>query len=33
MNRLLVYQVPVSLPEERLQQINRAMEKAAAEIG
>ncbi|MGW8161052.1 MAG: DegT/DnrJ/EryC1/StrS family aminotransferase [Desulfobulbales bacterium] len=32
MNRLLVYQVPVKLSEERLQQIDAAMEKAAAEI-
>jgi 8-amino-3,8-dideoxy-alpha-D-manno-octulosonate transaminase len=29
MNRLLVYQVPVRLTDERLQQINAAMEKAA----
>ncbi len=33
MNRLLVYQVPVKLSEDRLQQIDAAMEKAAAEIG
>jgi 8-amino-3,8-dideoxy-alpha-D-manno-octulosonate transaminase len=33
MNRLLVYQVPVNLSEERLQQIDAAMEKAAAAIG
>ncbi len=33
MNRLLVYQVPVKLPAERLKQIDAAMEKAAAEIG
>ena len=33
MNRLLVYQVPVRLSEERLQQIDAAMEKAAAAIG
>ena len=33
MNRLLVYQVPVKLSEERLQQIDAAIEKAAAEIG
>jgi hypothetical protein len=33
MNRLLVYQVPIKLPEERLQQIDAAMEKAAAEVG
>jgi len=32
MNRLLVYQVPVNLSEERLQQIDAAVEKAAAEI-
>jgi 8-amino-3,8-dideoxy-alpha-D-manno-octulosonate transaminase len=32
MSRLLVYQVPVNLPGERLQQIDAAMEKAAAEI-
>ena len=32
MDRLLVYQVPIKLPEERLQQIDIAMEKAAAEI-
>jgi 8-amino-3,8-dideoxy-alpha-D-manno-octulosonate transaminase len=33
MNRLLVYQVPVKLSEERLRQIDAALEKAAAEIG
>jgi hypothetical protein len=33
MNRLLVYQVPVNLSEERLQQIDGAMKKAAAEVG
>jgi 8-amino-3,8-dideoxy-alpha-D-manno-octulosonate transaminase len=33
MNRLLVYQVPVILPDERLRQIDAAMEKAAVEIG
>jgi 8-amino-3,8-dideoxy-alpha-D-manno-octulosonate transaminase len=33
MNRLLVYQVPVRVSDERLQQINAAMDKAAAEIG
>ena len=33
MNRLLVYQVPVRLSEERLLQIDAAMEKAAAAIG
>jgi len=32
MNRLLVYQVPVKVSEERLQQIDAAVEKAAAEI-
>jgi len=32
MNRLLVYQVPVRISDERLQQINAAMDKAAAEI-
>ncbi len=33
MNRLLVYQVPVKLSEERLQQIDAAVKTAAAEIG
>jgi 8-amino-3,8-dideoxy-alpha-D-manno-octulosonate transaminase len=33
MNRLLVYQVPVKLSEERLQQIDAAIKNAAAEIG
>jgi 8-amino-3,8-dideoxy-alpha-D-manno-octulosonate transaminase len=33
MNRLLVYQVPVKLSEERLQQIDAAMGKASAAIG
>jgi hypothetical protein len=33
MNRLLVYQVPVKLSEERLQQIDAAIKTAAAEIG
>ena len=33
MNKLLVYQVPVKLSEERLQQIDAAMAKAAAELG
>ena len=33
MNRLLVYQVPIKLSEERLRQIDAAMEKAAAEVG
>jgi 8-amino-3,8-dideoxy-alpha-D-manno-octulosonate transaminase len=33
MNRLLVYQVPVKLSDERLNLIDAAMEKAAAEIG
>lgn len=33
MNRLLVYQVPINLSEERLHQIDEAMQKAAAEIG
>ena len=33
MGRLLVYQVPIKLSDERLQQINAAIEKAAAEIG
>jgi len=32
MNRLLVYQVPVNLSRERLQQIDAALAKAAAEI-
>jgi hypothetical protein len=32
MNRLLVYQVPVRISDERLQQINAAMDKAASEI-
>jgi 8-amino-3,8-dideoxy-alpha-D-manno-octulosonate transaminase len=32
MNRLLVYQVPVKLSQERLQQIDAAMKKAADEI-
>jgi 8-amino-3,8-dideoxy-alpha-D-manno-octulosonate transaminase len=32
MNRLLVYQVPVKLSAERLQQIDAAMDKAAAKI-
>ena len=33
MNRLLVYQVPVKLSDERLNQIDAAMAKAAVEIG
>jgi 8-amino-3,8-dideoxy-alpha-D-manno-octulosonate transaminase len=33
MNRLLVYQVPVKLSEERLQQIEVAMTEAATELG
>ena len=32
MDRLLVYQVPIKLSEERMQQIDAAIEKAAAEI-
>ena len=32
MNRLLVYQVPIKLSEERLQEIDAAMEKAAADL-
>ena len=32
MNRLLVFQVPIKLSEERLQQIDAAMEKAAADL-
>ena len=33
MDRLLVYQIPVKLSEERLQQIDEAMDRAAAELG